>query len=200
LNSKPSQKEETATQCEPAKGSEWENCNGFGRYSNNSKSCTCDNLHAGFFCEECKDQNMEYPDCVNEQKSKTTSSDVLRDYEQRRRSQVYNVTDHLRYDVDNVFTQQCAVTNYPTFLNEIHAHKEFVSGDFHISDFFVTNHDADNVIQFTPKTKGVFKIMVKQPEAFTATSIEETMDFEVGVQIQGQDKFIKVETNFDIDF
>lgn len=104
---------------------------------------------------------MMYPDCVTEEKSKVVGSEVLRDYEKRRRSQVYKRADFLMQDLDNVFRQQCSVTNYPTFLNDIHNHKEFVSGDFHISDFYVTNHDADNVIQFTPKNKGSFKIMIK---------------------------------------
>lgn len=34
-------------------------------------------------------------------------------------------------------------------------------GDFHIADVFTANHDADNVIKFTPQDEGFFKIMVK---------------------------------------
>ena len=33
-----------------------------------------------------------------------------------------------------------------------------------MAETYVTNHDSDNVIEFTPRSKGTFKILVKQPE------------------------------------
>jgi len=56
----------TAVVCEPEKGSKYEQCNGFGDYSRASKKCVCDSRHSGFFCEECADSLMEYPDCLVE--------------------------------------------------------------------------------------------------------------------------------------
>ena len=53
------------------------------------------------------------------------------------------------------------MTDYPTLLNTITAHKQFASGDFHLSDTYVVNHDADNLIDFTPRKQGVFKILAK---------------------------------------
>ena len=67
-------------------------------------------------------------------------------------------------DRGSIFQQQCHITDYPNYLNQITNHKEFESGDFHIAEHYMTNHDADNVIEFTPRTKGTFKILVKQPE------------------------------------
>ena len=59
------------------------------------------------------------------------------------------------------FQQQCQYTNFPNFLNQIQNHKEFISGEFHLADVYTVNHDEDNVIEFTPRSKGLFKIMLK---------------------------------------
>ena len=45
----------------------------------------------------------------------------------------------------------------------------------------MTNHDADNVIEFTPRFKGTFKILVKQPELEEAQNTDENFAIEIGV-------------------
>ena len=66
-------------------------------------------------------------------------------------------------------------------MNQITNHKEFASGDFHIADVYVVNHDADNVIEFTPRHSGIFKILLKQPEKEIAADAAESMLLEIGV-------------------
>ena len=141
-----SPEQETAIVCVPEKGSKYENCSGFGEYNQKRRECSCDSLHAGAFCDECANPNRAYPDCTEEQETDVINSEIMRDYDNRRRGQVYGADDYLLSDASNIFRQQCPLTNYPTFLNELHTHKQFASGDFHLADFYVTNHDADNVI------------------------------------------------------
>jgi hypothetical protein len=43
------------------------------------------------------------------------------------------------------------------------------------------NHDEDNVIEFTPRSKGFFKIMLKQPEREEAVASDESMHLEIGI-------------------
>ena len=66
-------------------------------------------------------------------------------------------------------------------MNQISNHRQFKTGDFHLADVYVVNHDDDNVIEFTPRNTGFFKIMLKQPEREMATAAEETMHLEIGV-------------------
>jgi hypothetical protein len=56
-----------------------------------------------------------------------------------------------------------------------------VTGDFHLADIYTVNHDADNVIEFTPRKTGHFKIMLKQPERETAIEADESMHLEIGI-------------------
>ena len=55
------------------------------------------------------------------------------------------------------------------------------SGDFHLADVYVVNHDQDNVIEFTPRNTGFFKIFLKQPERYGPTAAEESMHIEIGL-------------------
>ena len=50
-----------------------------------------------------------------------------------------------------------------------------------MADVYVVNHDTDNVIEFTPRAKGMFKILLKQPEKETSTDASESMVLEIGV-------------------
>ena len=59
---------------------------------------------------------------------------------------MYGADDYLLSDARNILRQQCLETSYPKFLNELLTQKQFASGDFHLADFYVTNHDAYNVI------------------------------------------------------
>lgn len=79
------------------------------------------------------------------------------------------------------FQQQCPYTDFPNFLNQIWNHKEFKGGNFHLADVYTTNHDADNVIEFTPREEGTFKILVKQPEMETMVQADEAMQIEIGM-------------------
>ena len=85
-------------------------------------------------------------------------------------------------------------------MNQIHNHKEFVTGDFHIADIFTVNHDADNVIEFTPRMKGLFKIMLKQPELEIATEADEAMHLEIGVVKADGSGAMTSETNHHMNF
>lgn len=85
-------------------------------------------------------------------------------------------------------------------LNSITDHKQFASGDFHISDTYTVNHDADNLIDFTPRKEGIFKILVKQPERETAVEASETMHIEIGVAREKGSKFLKTVNNMKVEF
>lgn len=45
----------------------------------------------------------------------------------------------------------------------------------------MTNHDSDNVIEFTPRGRGKFKILVKQPELEEISKTDENFSIEIGV-------------------
>ena len=45
----------------------------------------------------------------------------------------------------------------------------------------MVNHDEDNIIEWTPRNKGLFKIMVKQPEVEDPIEAEESMTIEIGI-------------------
>ena len=78
-------------------------------------------------------------------------------------------------------------------MNEISNHKEFASGDFHISDYYRTNHDSDNVIEFTPRSLGSFKVLVKQPEEFDSIDVDESLDIEIAIAHADKYTFFKTE-------
>lgn len=37
------------------------------------------------------------------------------------------------------------------------------SGDFHIADSYMINHNSPNLIHFIPKSAGVFKLLIQKP-------------------------------------
>ena len=63
----------------------------------------------------------------------------------------------------------------------------------------MTNHDADNVIEFTPRTKGTFKILVKQPELEEVQSTDDSFAIEIGVSKSDGTSFLKSVSNYEID-
>ena len=63
----------------------------------------------------------------------------------------------------------------------------------------MTNHDADNVIEFTPRSKGTFKILVKQPEMEEIKSTDENFSINVGVAKADGSAFINSVINHEID-
>ena len=63
----------------------------------------------------------------------------------------------------------------------------------------MTNHDADNVIEFTPRSKGTFKILVKQPELEQAQNTDENFAIEIGVTKSDGTSFLKSVSNHQID-
>ena len=62
------------------------------------------------------------------------------------------------------------------------------------------NHDTDNVIEFTPRTKGLFKIMLKQPELEVATAADEAMHIELGIVRADGTGAMTAETNHAMSF
>ena len=75
-----------------------------------------------------------------------------------------------------------------------------MSGEFHIADIFTVNHDEDNVIEFTPRSKGLFKIMLKQPEKENAIDSDDSMHLEVGIVKQDGTGAMRNTANHYIDF
>ena len=63
----------------------------------------------------------------------------------------------------------------------------------------MSNHDADNVIEFTPRTKGTFKILVKQPELEEVQNTDDSFAIEVGVSKSDGTSFLKSVSNYEID-
>lgn len=129
----------------------------------------------------CDNHEFEYPDCTGIYQASNMQSSAYNAFSQRRVEQVYHSQYHTYANLNtSPFQQQCSYTDYPNFLNQITNHKEFSSGDFHLADVHVVNHDTDNVIEWTPRHKGMFKIMLKQPERDLATEAQETMVIEIG--------------------
>jgi hypothetical protein len=63
----------------------------------------------------------------------------------------------------------------------------------------MTNHDADNVIEFTPRSKGTFKILVKQPELEEVQNTDENFSINIGVAKSDGTSFISAASNHEID-
>ena len=172
--------EKNVVLCQAKPDNDVSDCNGNGHYQPSSRKCACDKGFTGDFCEKCEDSKFEYPDCSESTPVDLSSSASLKGIFKRRKQNVYH-SNYLQEDRGGVFQQQCQNNDYPTFLNQIGLHKEFKSGNFHIANTYVANHDADNVIEFTPRTRGLIKIMVKQPEMEMIADSEETMAIELGV-------------------
>ena len=175
-------------------------CNGFGRYNKRSQTCDCEHGYAGNFCEMCDDIDFEYPDCTGLMDADLMYGDAYDSYNMQRREQVYHEDYHIGQHVTSPFQQQCSYTDFPNFLNQIQNHKEFISGEFHIADVFTVNHDEDNVIEFTPRSKGLFKILIKQPEREVAVASDESMHLEIGVVKQDGSGSMKTSINHEVDF
>lgn len=133
------------TVCVPIDDTDQFECNGFGTYNKKKKACKCVTGYAGDHCEMCEDGEQEFPDCTDEFKAKDMDSDIFDAWGKRRREQVDNEDDHFN-NINSPFQQQCAYTDFPNFLNSIHTHKEFSTGEFHIADIYTVNHDDHNVI------------------------------------------------------
>ena len=63
----------------------------------------------------------------------------------------------------------------------------------------MTNHDADNVIEFTPRSRGTFKILVKQPELEEVQNTDENFAIEIGVTKSDGTSFLKSVSNHQVD-
>jgi hypothetical protein len=57
--------------------------------------------------------------------------------------------------------------------------RQFRSGEFHIADVYTVNHKQDNIMRMVPKSQGVIKVLVQQPEGIAAD--EPAYDIEIGV-------------------
>lgn len=68
------------------------------------------------------------------------------------------------------FSQQCQFTNLPDSLNSLPYHQELSNGEFHIADTFTVNHNAENVIQFSPKAQGQLSVLVQPYQTASSSS------------------------------
>ena len=85
--------------------------------------------------------------------------------------------------------QQCALQTYPRDLDRVEF-MGFLGGEFHIADYYTINHDQDNIMKFTPKTQGVFKIFIQQSELEELSLNEESFDLEIALYELERDKFL----------
>lgn len=65
----------------------------------------------------------------------------------------------------------------------------------HIADYYTINHDTDNLIKFTPKSQGIIKILIQQPELEESEVNDETFDIEIGVYDPKANQFISTSIN-----
>jgi hypothetical protein len=91
-----------------------------------------------------------------------------------------------------VFNEECGWVDFPDDLSRIEFIDEFSSGEFHFADLYVTNHKQDNIIKFIPRSTGVLKVLLQQPEAeeLLAGDAEAPFDLEVGVYDPQKQKFV----------
>ena len=68
-------------------------------------------------------------------------------------------------------------------------------GEMHIADFYTINHDQDNVVKMTPKSAGIFKILIQMPTAEEQKINGELFDIEIGLYDAESDKFLATSMN-----
>lgn len=71
----------------------------------------------------------------------------------------------------------------------------FVNGAFHIADFYTIHHDQDNLMYFTPKSQGVIKIFISQPEEEELMMNDEVFDIEIGLYDVSKERFVATSMN-----
>ena len=92
-----------------------------------------------------------------------------------------------------IFNEECAWVDYPDNLDRVEHMREFSKGDLHFADLYVVNHRQDNIIKFKPRSTGVFKVLVQQPEAeeLLAGEAEAPFDIEIGLYDPVSERFLK---------
>ena len=96
--------------------------------------------------------------------------------------------------------QQCQISTYPTDLDRVEFMNALQGGEMHLSDYYTINHDTDNLIKFTPKSQGIIKIFIQQPEFEESQVNDETFDIEIGVYDPQSNKFLATSINQHLDF
>jgi hypothetical protein len=151
-------------------------CNDHGKPSNHRATtleevtCDCDKGFGGKYCDYCEDPTYAYPDCTGEFSSQMYDPETVHDFLSRRHYDLHGYSTVIkRYfkqgDLEpTVFNEECAWVDFPDDLDRVELGREFLDGGFHIADLYTVNHKQDNIMKFTPKKAGTFKVLVQQPE------------------------------------
>ena len=132
--------------------------------------CNCDHGYAGRFCDFCANPSFAYPDCEKEISAEIYDPELVHSFLARRRYSEHGYSSAAaQYFSEgtlepSVFNSECGWVDYPDDFDRIEFSKEFTDGEFHIADYYVVNHQQDNIIKFKPRSPGVVKLLVQQPE------------------------------------
>lgn len=149
------------------------------------------------------DASLAYPDCTEGLSASIYNSEEAHAFLSRRRYDEHGYsTAAERYFPagalePSVFNEECGWVDFPDDLDRIEFMREFNSGEFHIADVYVVNHDQDNVMKFKPRSTGVFKVLLQQPESdeLFAGPAEAAYDLEIGVYDAEEKKFLASSMN-----
>jgi hypothetical protein len=165
--------------------------------------CECDRGFSGKFCDYCTDPTNAFPDCTNEISASIYDPEEVHNFLSRRKydENGYSTVASRYFQKGElepiIFNEECGWVDFPDDLNKIEFSKEFADGSFHIADFYVMNHKQDNIVKFTPRHTGTFKLLVQQPEVETALKGEDSsaFDIEIGLYDPENSKFVKSTMN-----
>lgn len=179
-------------------------CSGHGRPKSTrvqaieDVECVCDKGYGGAYCDYCTDSTVAYPDCVPGLSAAIYDDKAAHAFLSRRRysEHGYSSTADQYFPrgalEPTVFNEECGWVDFPDDLGRIEFTNEFSSGEFHFADLYVTNHKQDNIIKFIPRSTGLLKVLLQQPEAeeLLAGDAEAPFDLEVGVYDPQEQKFV----------
>lgn len=169
----------------------------------NEVECNCDNGYAGRFCDFCSNPSFAFPDCEKEISAEIYDPALVHSFLTRRHYSEHGYsTAAAQYFSEgalepSVFNSECGWVDYPDDFDRIEFSKEFADGELHFADFFVVNHQSDNIIKFKPRQTGVVKLLVQQPELneLLAGDTETSFDLEVGIYDPTEKVFVKSAMN-----
>lgn len=184
-------------------------CNSHGRPRNSRATsaaeveCVCDSGYGGRFCDYCVDATHAYPDCEATLSASIYDSEAAHAFLSRRRYEEHGYsTSASKYFPagalePTVFNEECGWVDFPDDLDRAELAREFGQGELHIAELYVVNHRQDNIMKLVPRSTGILKVLVQQPEAEEelAGDAEAPFDVEVGVYDPRSQRFLASSMN-----
>jgi len=184
-------------------------CNSHGqpksRHASSAKDveCECDQGYGGRYCDYCLDSSQAYPDCDSKLSSEIYDSEAAQAFLTRRKyaDHGYSTTASKYFSEGalepTVFNEECGWVDFPDDLDRAEIGREFSHGEFHLADLYVVNHKQDNIMKFVPRSTGVMKVLIQQPEAEEdlAGDAQAPFDIEVGIYDPRAQRFLASSMN-----